>query len=161
KAAQFLPGPYRIPNFACEVQALVTSKTPVGTYRGPGRFEANFFRERILDLMAADLGLDPAGVRLKNLLTRAEMPYAIGKLVPYEPPGEYDTGDYVSAVRRALEAIDYRKIAALSGTCVDGRWHGVGIGCFVESSGAGPSETARIVVTARGDVELYTGCASS
>lgn len=111
--------------------------------------------------MAADLGLDPAEVRLKNLCTPAEMPYAIGKLVPYEAAGEYDTGDYASALRRALEAIDYRKIAALNGTRVDGRLHGVGIGCFVESSGAGPSETARLVVTQRGDVELYTGCASS
>jgi aerobic carbon-monoxide dehydrogenase large subunit len=161
KAAQFLPGPYRIANVACEVRALITSKTPVGTYRGPGRFEANFFRERLLDLMAGDLALDPVEVRLKNLLTPAEMPYAIGKLVPHEAAGEYDTGDYASALRRALEAIDYWKIAALSGTRVDGRLHGVGIGCFVESSGAGPSETARIVVTPRGDVELYTGCASS
>jgi aerobic carbon-monoxide dehydrogenase large subunit len=139
----------------------ITSKTPVGTYRGPGRFEANFFRERLLDLMAGDLGLDPVEVRLKKLLAPAEIPYAIGKLVPYEAAGEYDTGDYASALRRALEGIDYWKIAALSGTRVDGRLHGVGIGCFVESSGAGPSETARIVVTPRGDVELYTGCASS
>src|SRR5438552_18070627 len=74
KAAQFLPGPYRIPHFACEVQAVITNKTPVGTYRGPGRFEANFFRERLLDLMASDLGLDPADVRLRNLIPPAELP---------------------------------------------------------------------------------------
>jgi len=161
KAAQFLPGPYRIANVGCEVSAVVTSTTPIGTYRGPGRFEANFFRERLLDLMAADLSLDPAELRLRNLLTPAELPYALGKLVPYEAPSEYDTGDYAAALRRALAAIDYKEVAARNGTLVDGRLQGVGIGCFVESSGAGPSETARVVVTEGGTLALYTGCASS
>ena len=161
KAAQFLPGPYRIPHFACEVQAVLTNKTPTGTYRGPGRFEANFFRERLLDLMASDLGLDPAEVRLKNLITPAELPWPIGTLVPYEASGEYDGGDYRGALRRALEASDYARVAKDNGRLVDGRLHGIGIGCFVESSGAGPAETARIVVRGPGRVELYTGCASS
>src|SRR5439155_1569973 len=150
KAAQFLPGPYRIPHFACEVQAVLTNKTPTGTYRGPGRFEANFFRERLLDLMASDLGLDPAEVRLKNLITPAELPWDIGTLVPYEASGEYDGGDYGGALRRALEASDYARLAKDNGRLVDGRLHGIGIGCFVESSGAGPAETGRIVVRGRG-----------
>jgi len=161
KAAQFLPGPYRIPHFACEVQAVLTNKTPTGTYRGPGRFEANFFRERLLDLMASDLGLDPAEIRLKNLITPAELPWDIGALVPYEASGEYDGGDYGGALRRALEASDYARLAKDNGRLVDGRLHGIGIGCFVESSGAGPAETARIVVRGPARVELYTGCASS
>jgi carbon-monoxide dehydrogenase large subunit len=161
KAAQFLPGPYRIPHFTCEVQAVLTNKTPSGTYRGPGRFEANFFRERLLDLMASDLGLDPAELRLKNLITPAELPWDIGTLVPYEASGEYDGGDYSGALRRALEASDYARLAKDNGRLVDGRLRGVGIGCFVESSGAGPAETARIVVRGPGRVELYTGCASS
>src|SRR2546427_12783297 len=97
KAAQFLPGPYRIPHFACEVQAVITNKTPVGTYRGPGRFEANFFRERLLDLMAADLGLDPADVRLRNLITPAELPGTIGTLVPDQGSGAHDGGGYAAA----------------------------------------------------------------
>ena len=161
KAAQFLPGPYRIANFACEVAAVVTNKTPTGTYRGPGRFEANFFRERLLDLMAADLGLDPAEVRLRNLITSAELPWSIGALVPYEASGAYDGGDYGAALRRALEASDYARLAKDNGRLIDGRMHGVGIGCFVESSGAGPAETARIVVRGPGRVELSSGCASS
>src|SRR5204862_385392 len=155
------PGPYRIPHFACEVQAVLTNKTPTGTYRGPGRFEANFFRERLLDLMASDLGLDPAEVRLKNLITPAELPRPIGTLGPYEASGEYDGGDYGAALRRALEASDYARLAKDNGRLMDGRLHGIGIGCFVESSGAGPAETARIVVRGPGRVELYTGCASS
>ncbi|MBI1737466.1 MAG: xanthine dehydrogenase family protein molybdopterin-binding subunit [Candidatus Rokubacteria bacterium] len=161
KAAQFLSGPYRIPDFRCDVRAVITNKTPVGTYRGPGRFEANFFRERLLDLMAADLGIDPAELRLRNLLTRDELPRSLGKLVPYEAPSEYDAGDYASALRRALEAIDYGRLAKDNGRVVDGRRHGVGIGCFVESSGAGPSETARIVIEGPGRVNLYTGCSTS
>jgi len=161
KAAQFLPGPYRIANFACDVEAVVTNKTPTGTYRGPGRFEANFFRERLLDMMAADLGLDPAEVRLRNLLTPAELPWPIGTLVPYEASGAYDGGDYGAALRRALEASDYTSLSKDNGRLVDGRLHGIGIGCFVESSGAGPAESARIVVRGPGRVELYTGCASS
>ena len=161
KAAQFLAGPYRIDSVACEVNAVVTNKTPTATYRGPGRFEANFFRERLIDLMAADLALDPADVRLRNLLTPADLPYALGHLVPYEAPSEYDTGDYGAALRRALDAIDYKAIAPENGRLVDGRRHGIGIGCFVESSGAGPFETARVVLRHPGRVELYTGCASS
>ena len=161
KAAQFLPGPYRIPHFACEVQAVVTNKTPTGTYRGPGRFEANFFRERLLDLMAGDLGLDPAELRRRNLITAAELPWTIGTLVPYEASGAYDGGDYPAALRRALAASDYHRHAKDNGRLVDGKLRGIGIGCFVESSGAGPAETARIVVRAPGRVELYSGCASS
>ncbi|HEY3098783.1 MAG TPA: molybdopterin cofactor-binding domain-containing protein, partial [Methylomirabilota bacterium] len=161
KAAQFLPGPYRIAHFTCEVAAVVTNKTPTGTYRGPGRFEANFFRERLLDLMAADLGLDPAEVRLRNLITPAELPWSIGSLVPYEASGAYDGGDYGAALRRALEASDYARLAKDNGRLIDGRLHGVGIGCFVESSGAGPAETARIVVRGPARVELFSGCASS
>jgi carbon-monoxide dehydrogenase large subunit len=161
KAAQFLPGPYRIPHFACEVRAVITNKTPVGTYRGPGRFEANFFRERLLDLMASDLGLDPAAVRLRNLISAAEQPWSIGSLVPYEAPGHYDGGDYAAALRCALEASDYARHARDNGRLVDGKRLGIGIGCFVESSGAGPAETARIVVRGPGRLDLYTGCASS
>jgi carbon-monoxide dehydrogenase large subunit len=161
KAAQFLPGPYRIDHVACEVRAVLTNKTPVATYRGPGRFEANFFRERLLDLMAADLGLDPVALRRKNLLTPADLPYALGRLVPYEAPSEYDSGDYASALDRALADSDYGRHAKENGALVAGKLHGIGVACFVESSGAGPSETARLVVRDAGAIELYTGCASS
>ena len=80
KAAQFLPGPYRIRDVAITVEALMTSKTPVGTVRAPGRFEANFFRERLIDMAARDLGLDPMDFRRKNLIREAELPFATGKL---------------------------------------------------------------------------------
>lgn len=160
KAAQFLPGPYRLSNFSCEVVSLLTNKTPVGTYRAPGRYEANFFRERMFDLAAADLGISPVDIRLKNLIAAREMPYSIGRICPYEGDNEYDTGDYASAFRRALDGIDYQAIAPLSGKLIDGKYHGVGLCAFVESSGAGPSESARIVVRGSKQVDVFTGCTS-
>ena len=76
-----LPHPRRC---ASPSKRSMTSKTPVGTLRAPGRFEANFFRERLLDIVARDLGLDPMEFRRKNLISEAELPFATGKLVPYE-----------------------------------------------------------------------------
>ncbi len=114
KAAQFLPGPYRIRDVALTVEAFVTSKTPVGTLRAPGRFEANFFRERLLDMVARDLELDPMEFRRKNLIKEAELPFATGKLVPYEPETDFDTGDYHVTFERALSEIgwDEEQVAA-------------------------------------------------
>ncbi len=69
--AQFLSGPYKIANIHMESFALLTHKTPVGTYRGPGRFEADFFRERLFDMAAKDLGIDPVEFRRRNLPSSA------------------------------------------------------------------------------------------
>ena len=153
---KFLPGPYRIADYGCEVFALMSSKTPVGTYRGPGSYEANFFRERLIDMAASDLGLDPVAVREKNLVSAAEMPYGIGKLVPYEPPDEYDSGDFHSAFHQGLAAIGYASLPK-HGAAIDGRLHGAGIVCFASSTGAGPSESARIVARPDGGYEIYSG----
>ena len=68
--AQFMSGPYRIPNIDIDVALQLTNKTPVGTYRGPGRFETDFFRERFLDMVAEDLGLDRVEFRRRNLVSR-------------------------------------------------------------------------------------------
>src|SRR5205814_1308482 len=78
----------------CELVGVMTNKTPVGTYRAPGRYESNFFRERLLDMAASEFGFDPLELRRRNLIRPDEMPWPIGKLVPYEPPSEYDSGDY-------------------------------------------------------------------
>jgi aerobic carbon-monoxide dehydrogenase large subunit len=161
KAAMFLPGPYDIAHYSCEVNAVMTNKTPSGTFRGPGRYEANFFRERLIDMMAADLGLDPAAVRLANLIRPEQMPYQIGKLVPYEESAEYDGGDYPFVFRHALEKIDYAGLAGVRGKLIDGKWHGVGVACFVDSSGAGPAEYARLLVNAPTDIHLFTGASSA
>jgi len=161
KAGSFLPGPYDIADYTCDVEAVVSNRTPTGTYRGPGRYEANFFRERLIDLMASDLGIDPAEVRRRNLVRADQMPYPIGSLVPYEGAASYDSGDYPAALERALEEIGYASLHAQRGQRVDGRYHGVGIGCFVDSTGPGPAEYARIRVLAPDSIEVHTGCSSS
>jgi carbon-monoxide dehydrogenase large subunit len=161
KAAQFLPGPYRIPAFSCLVQALVTNKTPVGTLRGPGRFEANFCRERMIDLMATDLGMDPAQARLRNLLKPEELPYRIGELVPGDTDATFDAGNYGAALERLLEELDYFKGGGLRQTVDDrGRFLGLGLACFVESSAAGPPEGAIVAAKPNGLVEIRTGASS-
>jgi len=160
KAAQFLPGPYRVPAFACDVQALITNKTPVGTYRGPGRFEANFCRERLLDMMARDLGIDPAEIRRRNLMRPDELPYRIGELVPGDPDATYDAGDYPAALDRLVTEIGYDGWKGRQGEVIDGEAYGLGLACFIESSAAGPPETARITAHADGAVEIRTGASS-
>ena len=161
RAAQFLPGPYRIPAFSCDMQAVLTNKTPSGTYRGPGRFEANFCRERLIDMMAADLDLDPAEVRLRNLLTPAELPFALGELVPGDCGTAYDDGDYPAALRRLLNEADYDAWSSRQGeTGGDGRLQGLGLACFVESSAAGPPESASVAVESDGRVEIRVGASA-
>lgn len=157
RAAQFLPGPYRIEHAEFDVAMLMTSKTPVGTLRGPGRVEANFFRERLIDMIATDIGMDPIDLRRRNLLTAADMPYAIGRLVPNEGPGEYDGGDYLAGLDGLLEAFGWEERRALQGREIEGRRHGIGVGCFVESSGGRSPETARLSVRADGRVALDIG----
>ena len=156
KAAQFLPGPYRIRDVAITVEALVTSKTPVGTVRAPGRFEANFFRERLFDMVARDLGIDPVDFRRKNLITEAELPFATGKLVPYEGETDFDTGDYHATFERAVSEIGWAEKKALQGRLIDGRYHGLAAVPFVESSGSG-KENARVAVEPDGSVIVYVG----
>jgi carbon-monoxide dehydrogenase large subunit len=156
KAAQFLPGPYRIRDIAVTVEALMTSKTPVGTMRAPGRFEANFFRERLLDMVARDLGIDPMDFRRKNLISEAELPFATGKLVPYEGETEFDTGDYHATFERALDEIGWAEKKSLQGRLVDGRYHGLAAVPFVESSGSG-KENVRVAIETDGSVTVYVG----
>ena len=125
----------------------------------PGRYEANFVRERLVDMIAHRLNLDPADVRRKNLIRHEEMPYDLGKH-PFHYM-VYDTGDFLGQMNRALEKIgydDWKKQVAASQN--QSRAIGVGIGCFVETSGIGPWEYARIELDNAGKVVLYSGCNS-
>ncbi|MBK20025.1 MAG: carbon monoxide dehydrogenase [Rhodospirillaceae bacterium] len=160
KAVQFMPGPYRVPAFASTMKAIVTNKTPVGTMRGPGRFEASFCRERMLDMMADDLDIDPAELRLRNLMAPDELPFRIGELIPGDANATFDDGDYASAFRQLLEAVDYEQWKDRQGTECDGKLMGLGLAIFIESSAAGPPETARITVGENGDIDIGTGASS-
>jgi carbon-monoxide dehydrogenase large subunit len=155
--AQFMSGPYRISNIDIDVALLLTNKTPVGTYRGPGRFETDFFRERFFDMVAQDLNLDRVEFRRRNLVSHAEMPYPIATITPYESKDEFDSGDYHATLERCLDEIGWSAKSKLAGKLIDGRYHGLGIGCFIEGGAAGPKESARIVLDPDGFYAVYVG----
>ena len=157
---QVMSGPYRIPNIHVDIDVTVTNKTPVGTYRGPGRFECDFFRERLLDLAARDLGIDRVEFRRKNLIAESEMPYRLAKVVPLNIETQTDTGDYQVTLDRCLEEFDWKGKSALQGRLIDGRYHGVAIGCYIEGGASGPRENARLVVEADGSITVYIGSSS-
>ena len=161
RCAQFLPGPYRIPNFACKVNAYVSNKTPSGTYRGPGRVEANFFRERLIDIAAADLEIDAADIRHRNFVRPQEMPFNIGRLVTYEEPAKFDSGDFGAVLEQALKEIGWPGKADIQGRKIDGWYHGIGFASFVESSAGGAKEKARIRLASNGMLDVYVGATSS
>src|SRR5574341_688104 len=107
-ASAMLRGPLRVENFRANVFCVLTNKTPVGTYRSPGRYEANFVRERLVDMIAHHLKIDPADVRRRNLIRHEEMPYDLGKH-PFHYM-VYDTGDFITQLDRCLERFGYDKL---------------------------------------------------
>jgi aerobic carbon-monoxide dehydrogenase large subunit len=155
--AQFMSGPYRIPDIDIDVALLLTNKTPVGTYRGPGRFETDFFRERFFDMVAQDLGLDRVEFRRRNLVSQREMPYPIATITPFESKDEFDSGDYHATLDRCLAEINWSETSKLAGKLIDGRYHGLALGCFIEGGAAGPKESARIVLEPDGLYSVYVG----
>ncbi len=155
-----LPGPYRIPNYECEGLCVMTNKTPTGTYRGPGRYEGTFVRERLIDRVAAELGLDPADVRRRNFIGADEMPYEVGG-ASLGQRTVYDCGDYLSAFEQALAAADYKAVRAEQTRARgEGRYLGIGLGCVLEKAGLGPWEYARVEVDGSGRVVVYSGVAA-
>jgi carbon-monoxide dehydrogenase large subunit len=155
--AQFMSGPYRIENIDIDVTLFMTNKTPVGTYRGPGRFETDFFRERLFDIVAKDLGVDRVAFRRRNLVAEREMPYAVATITPFESKDQFDSGDYQLTLDRCLAEIGWTEKAKLQGKLIDGRWHGLALGCFIEGGAAGPKETARVALNADGSYSVYMG----
>lgn len=154
---QFMPGPYRIPNIHLESHLQFSNKTPSGTYRGPGRYETDFFRERLFDLVARDLNIDRVEFRRRNLVPKSAMPYHLPKIEPYAQDTEFDSGNYASTLERCLEEFGWAKKAELQGKLIDGRYHGIALGCFIEGGAAGPKETAKFVIEKDGSVSLYVG----
>ena len=158
--AQVLTGPYRIPHSRIDVALVMTNKTPVGTYRGPGRFEADFFRERLLDMVAGELGLDRVEFRRRNLIAEAEQPWQLPKVVPLDISTETDSGDYRTTLDRCLDEIGWSAKAAMQGKLVDGRYRGTAISCYLEGGGSGPKENARLVVDGDGKFSVHVGSSS-
>ncbi len=158
--AQFLSGPYKIENIHVDSSVMLTNKNPIGTYRGPGRFEGDFFRERLIDMAAGDLGLDRVEFRRRNLPTDADMPYPLATLNLPEKKEELDSGDYNITLDRCLAEFGWGAKTQLQGRLVDGRYHGIAVGCFIEGGAAGPRENARMVVDPDGFVSVFVGSTS-
>lgn len=157
--AAHLAGPYRIEHFSVEARVAATNKVPNAPYRGAGRPEAVQVMERLMDLVANELGLEPAEVRRRNMITHAEMPYSVG--IPYRDgePIVYDSGDYPKALSQALEAIGgldaFRKRQKEARD--QGRFIGLGLGCYTEGTGVGSFEGATVRIDPTGKVYVSSG----
>lgn len=132
-----LAGVYRTPAISAECTGVFTNTVPTDAYRGAGRPEACYVLERLADRAAEVLGLDRAEIRRRNLIPASAMPYQ----TPVGP--SYDSGDFPKVFERALASADYDGFAARRASAGKrGRLRGIGIACFVESSGVAPSRFA-------------------
>lgn len=158
-AAFYLPGPYKITNYAIDVLGVVTNKAPYGAYRGYGKDMANYPIERMLNLIARRLGLSPREVREKNFIPPEEFPYTqcTGPL--------YDSGNYPECLRKLMEMIGYENLLREQAQLrQEGRYMGIGFSFMLEpSGGAVPNcifngyETATVRMTPEGGITLLTG----
>jgi carbon-monoxide dehydrogenase large subunit len=147
-------GVYRVPNIDHRTTCVFTNTTPVAAYRGAGRPEAAYYLERIVDLVAAELGLPPEAVRRRNFIPPDAFPYAA-------PTGQrYDSGEYDRALTKALEIARYPALRAEQAERVrrgDRTLLGIGMACYVEMCGFGPFESALVRVEPSGTVTAFTG----
>jgi carbon-monoxide dehydrogenase large subunit len=133
-------GPYGIPNVAATVYGVYTNGTPVDAYRGAGRPEATFLIERLVDLLASEIGADPVALRRKNLIPAFEDGHEVATGLVY------DSGNYERALDKALGILDYKGFRAeQSKARADGRYLGVGVVTYLEMCGLGPSKVAGAV----------------
>ena len=160
--ASLLPGPYRVPNYACDLWSVVTNKTPAGTLRSPGRPECNFVRESLMDRAAARLGLDPAEIRRRNLIRPDEMPYDIGTK-SFGANTIYDSGDFPGLFDDLLRRLDYARERAdqqRSNAAAGRVRRGIGLAAYIEKTGLGPFETTQVDARPDGTFVVDTGASS-
>ena len=148
-----LPGPYHWKAFSMDLEAVLTNRTPVGTYRGPGMTEATFVRERMIDITAAELEIDPADLRRRNLIGSDEMPFCFtpgpgsGEVMPIT----YGGGDFVGAFDELLAASQFDEMRARSRAAAPADQRtGIGIAAYVEFGSVGPFEEVVLVPRGRG-----------
>ena len=160
-----LSGQYRIPVIHADVTAVFTHTTPVDAYRGAGRPEACYLLERMFDIAARQLGVDPAELRRKNFIPPDKFPYQTPVALVY------DSGNYEPTLDRALAMVDYTKLRAEQERLrKQGRYVGIGLSCYIEACGLAPSqvvgqlgaqaglyESATVRVHPTGKVSVYTG----
>src|SRR5258706_416470 len=133
-------GAYTIPNIHGTVYGVYTTTTPVDAYRGAGRPEATYLIERLVDLYARKLAMDPVEVRRKNLIPKDKFPYAVATGITY------DSGNYAGALDKALGLMDYKSFRTEQARLrTAGRYLGIGVVCYTEICGLGPSSVAGAV----------------
>ncbi|MDV3127268.1 xanthine dehydrogenase family protein molybdopterin-binding subunit [Mycobacterium sp. 21AC1] len=155
-----LLGPYRIPAAQISGRAALTNKTLVAQYRGAGRPEATFALERSLDAAARELGISGEEIRRRNLLTDADMPYP--RPIPYRDgvPIRYDGRDYRACLESVLQSLPREEVTRCAATYP--QYHiGYGLSSYLEATGRGPHETARMRLLDDGRFEVTAGAASA
>ena len=156
--ATHLPGLYRFDAFRCRGRLVVTHKAPTAPYRGAGRPQSMFPVERLVDIAARELGIEPVELRRRNLIARGALPFHRG--IPYRDgmPVVYDSGDYEAVLDAALERSGYatfreRQRAARR----EGRRLGFGLATYNEATAIGPHEGASVTIGADGRVSVTIG----
>ena len=153
-----LLGPYDIPNYDSQFTAVFTNKPIVTPVRGAGRQHGVFVSERLLDIAAKELGIDRVEIRKRNLLGPDRFPHNHEIMFQDSAPLIYDSGDYLPALERAAEMIGYEQfLRDQPKQRAEGKHLGVGICCYVEGTGIGPYEGARVTVEPSGGVRVATG----
>ncbi|MFB6298520.1 MAG: xanthine dehydrogenase family protein molybdopterin-binding subunit [Salinirussus sp.] len=132
-----LSGQYDIPAIHCSVEGAFTNVPPVDAYRGAGRPEASFVVERLMNLGAKEVGMDPAEFRRQNYVDEDAFPFETQVAVVY------DSGDYEGALDKALDGLDYEAFRERQAEArEEGTYLGVGLSCYIEACGLAPSELA-------------------
>jgi carbon-monoxide dehydrogenase large subunit len=154
-----LLGPYVVPNYDSTFTAVFTNKPIVTPYRGAGRQHGVFVVERLLDIAARELGMDRAEIRRRNFIPADAFPYNNEIIYQDFTPLEYDSGNYEPILDKALDMIGYRHFLTEEQPRLraQGRNVGIGIACYVEGTGIGPYEGAKVQVQANGKVSVATG----
>ncbi len=153
-----LLGPYDIVNYRSEFTAVFTNKPIVTPVRGAGRQHGVFVSERLLDIAAKELGIDRVEIRRRNLLGPDRFPHNHGIMFQDSAPLIYDSGNYLPTLERAVEMIGYEQLVReQAARRAEGRHVGVGVACYVEGTGIGPYEGARVTVEPSGTVRVATG----
>jgi aerobic carbon-monoxide dehydrogenase large subunit len=161
RTMSMLTGAYKVGAYRAAGHFRLTNKTPAATYRAPGRFEGTFVRERIMDALAAKLGIDRIALRRANLIPAAEMPYTIMFNEKGAEELPLDSGDFVGLFDKALAHFRWREVEAkVAARRAGGESVGTGVVFFLEEAGRGPRDGARISVDTSGAVEVVTGGAS-
>ena len=154
-----LLGPYLVPNYYSDFKAVFTNKPIVTPYRGAGRQHGVFVMERFLDMAAKELGIDPIEIRRRNFLPPDSFPHDNNIIYQDFAPLVYDSGNYKPALEMALKHIDYENFLQNEQPKLraEGKHVGIGVVCYVEGTGIGPYEGARVTVGTNGKVSVATG----